>query len=132
MAKKPELFHVSGSDTIIGSGVKLRGNLVSEGDIAVDGRMVGNIKGGGNVAIGVNAHVTGDVSGTTVSVAGHLSGNIKALDAASIMSTGAVHGDIDATRLEIGMGGVFIGMSKMKAAEATEVLDRTELEETSR
>jgi cytoskeletal protein CcmA (bactofilin family) len=132
MAKKTELFHTSGSETVIGSGVKLRGNLSSEGDITVDGRMVGNIKSGGSVTIGVNAQVVGDVNGTSVTVGGHLNGSVKALDATTIVSTGAVHGDITTTRLEIAMGGVFIGTSKMKAAEATEIFDRTDLEETKR
>jgi cytoskeletal protein CcmA (bactofilin family) len=132
MAKKSDMFGVSGTDTIIGSGVKLRGNMSTETDITIDGRMVGNVKSGGHVTIGVNSQVTGDVSATSLTVAGRLDGNVKVLDATTIMATGHVYGDIDTTSLEIALGGIFIGVSKMKAASATEVADRTDLEESKR
>jgi cytoskeletal protein CcmA (bactofilin family) len=129
MAKKSDLFGTTGVDTVIGSGVRMRGNLTSEGDISIDGRLVGNVKSGGHLTIGVNAQVTGDVSATSVTVGGRLDGNIKAIDTTHILSTGHVYGDIDTGNLEIGLGGVFIGLSKMKPVEATEIADRTQIEE---
>ncbi len=124
MAKKTDAFAGSGGETIIGSTVKLKGNLNTDGDIAIDGRMVGNIKSGGNVVIGVNAHVAGDVSASSIVVGGRLDGHVKVQDTATVQSTGQVHGNIDCVRLEVALGGLFIGISRMKAVEAKELADR--------
>lgn len=127
MAKKTDVFNVSTTDTVIGSGVKLKGNVTSEGDIAIDGSLAGNIKSGGHVTIGVNGRIGGSIQAISLTVAGYVEGDVKANDSVSIMESGQVHGDIDTGRLEIGMGAVFIGTSKMKPVAAAEVADRTEV-----
>jgi cytoskeletal protein CcmA (bactofilin family) len=132
MAKKPDLFGVSGNDTVIGSSVKLKGNLSSENDITIDGRMAGNVKSGGHVTVGVNAHVTGNIDATSATIGGRVDGNVRVLDFTQILESGQVYGDIDTTRLEVGMGAVFIGASKMKAPSASEVADRESVEESAR
>ncbi|TAK88952.1 polymer-forming cytoskeletal protein [Patescibacteria group bacterium] len=121
MAKKNDMFGVSGTDTIIGSSVKLKGNLASETDITIDGTLTGNIKCGGHLTIGVNAHIVGNLSATSVAIAGQVDGNVIAVDSASVLETGQVHGDIACSRIEIAMGGVFVGVSKMKPLKATEI-----------
>jgi cytoskeletal protein CcmA (bactofilin family) len=132
MAKKPDMFGVSGTDTVIGSSVKLKGNLTSEGDISLDGRMAGNVKSGGHVTVGVNAHITGDVAAVSVAVAGRLDGNIKVVDETHIMESGQVYGDVDTGRIQIGLGGILLGAIKMKKPEATELLDRDSIGEGRR
>jgi cytoskeletal protein CcmA (bactofilin family) len=128
MAKKSEVFNVGGIDTAIGSSVKLRGNLETEGDVMLDGNLLGNIKSGGQVVIGVNGGIKGNIQAISVTTAGHVEGHIVAVDSVSITETGQVHGDISSGRLEVGMGAIFIGTSKMKPAEATEILDRTKVD----
>jgi cytoskeletal protein CcmA (bactofilin family) len=113
MAKKTDVFNVASIDTVIGPGVRLKGNLSSEGDIAIDGVLAGNLHSGGHVTVGVN---------------GQIQGNIKAEDSVNLMETGQLHGDIDTTQLEVGMGAIFIGTSKMKPAAATEISDSPETE----
>ena len=124
---KTDVFNVSSIDTIIGSGVKLKGNVSSDGDIAIDGALVGNIKSGGHVTIGVNGRISGSIHATSATIGGSVEGNIMASDAVSVMESGQVHGDIDTGRLEIAMGAVFIGTSKMKPIVAAEIADRTEV-----
>jgi cytoskeletal protein CcmA (bactofilin family) len=62
---------VAGADTVIGTGVTVTGDVSSESDIVIDGTLRGSVKAGGNVTIGVNAQVNGNVAGTNVTVAGH-------------------------------------------------------------
>ena len=128
MAKKADVFNVSNIDTVIGSGVKLKGNLASEGDVAVDGTLMGNISSGGHVTIGVNGKINGRIQAVSAQIAGHVEGNVTAADHTSIMSTGFVRGDITTGGLEVMMGGIFIGESKMKPAQATEIADVEETE----
>ncbi|HEX7259668.1 MAG TPA: polymer-forming cytoskeletal protein [Candidatus Saccharimonadia bacterium] len=131
MAKKREVFTVGGIDTAIGSSVKLRGNLETDGDVAIDGQLVGNIKSGGQLVVGINGQVKGNVEAVSVTSAGRIEGNIAAVDSVSLMESAQVRGDIASGRLEIAMGAIFIGISKMKPAEATELLDRTKVDSAS-
>lgn len=128
MARRQDLLGVSTADTVIGSSVKLKGNVASDGDIAIDGHLIGNVKSGGNVTIGVNARIAGDVIGINVMIAGRLEGSIKSTDNTSLLETAQVNGDITTGTLQVSLGAVFIGNNRMKAAEATEVLERTEVE----
>jgi cytoskeletal protein CcmA (bactofilin family) len=127
MAKKTDVFNVSTTDTVIGSGVKLKGNVSSEGDIAIDGVLAGNIKSGGHVTIGLNGRIGGSIQATSATIAGYVEGHITASDSVSVMESGQVHGDIDTGRLEIALGATFIGTSKMKPLIAAEVAERTEV-----
>lgn len=127
MAKKNEMFGAATGETVIGSSVKLKGNLNCEGDITIDGKMAGNIRSGGHVTLGVNAHVTGDISATSATVAGHLDGKLKAVDALSVLESGQINGDVSTGRLEVSLGGIIIGNLKMKPVEATEIEDRVDI-----
>jgi cytoskeletal protein CcmA (bactofilin family) len=126
MAKKTDVFNVSHVDTVISSGVRMKGNLSSDGDIAVDGALAGNIVSGGHVAIGVNGRIVGNIKGTTVQIAGRVDGSIVASDSLSLMESAQLRGDVDTGQLEVAMGAIFIGASKMKPAEASEITTPTE------
>jgi cytoskeletal protein CcmA (bactofilin family) len=105
---------VSGAETIIGTGVTVEGQLNSESDISIDGRLTGNISTLGDINIGVNAVIKADVSAANVTVAGELAGNISASAAVIIRETGQVQGDITSHGLSINPGGVFIGRNHMQ------------------
>jgi cytoskeletal protein CcmA (bactofilin family) len=111
---------VAGAETIIGAGVVVHGTLESESDVIIDGELDGSVKTGGNVTIGVNAHVKANVEGANVTVAGVLTGNVNATGEAVIRETGSVKGDIRAIGIAISSGGVFIGRSIMEAAPRLE------------
>jgi cytoskeletal protein CcmA (bactofilin family) len=105
---------VAGAETIIGTGVTVRGNLASESDITIDGLLTGDIKTQGDVTVGVNAQIEANIEATNVTVAGSLKGDVTASGEATIRETGQVKGDIRAAGLAIASGGIFIGRSIMK------------------
>jgi cytoskeletal protein CcmA (bactofilin family) len=110
-----DVLGVAGAETVIGTGVSVTGDLTSESDISVDGLLVGSITTSGDVTIGVNANVKGNIAGTNVTIAGTLKGNISATGEARIRETGNLHGDIKSTGLAVSSGGIFIGRSLMTA-----------------
>jgi cytoskeletal protein CcmA (bactofilin family) len=118
MARKSheDALGVAGAETVIGTGVVVVGNLSSESDITVDGTLDGAIKAGGNVVIGVNAVVKGNVEATNVAISGSLHGDVTASGEATIGETGHLKGNVRATSLAISSGAVFIGRSVMEAA----------------
>lgn len=117
MAKRRDFGDITGTETLIGAGVKLKGNLSSDGDISVDGSMTGNIKAGGNVTLGPNAIVQGDIACVNVRISGHLTGHITASGETSIASSGRVTGDIKTNDINIESGAIFLGSIEMTSHE---------------
>jgi cytoskeletal protein CcmA (bactofilin family) len=111
-----DAFGVAGADTVIGTGVEVHGNLSSESDIIVDGVLEGSIKAGGNVTLGVNAVVKGNIEATNITVSGQLHGNVVTTDDLTIRETGQLKGDIKVGGLTVMSGAIFIGRSVMQAA----------------
>ena len=120
MARRDDALGVSGAETIIGAGVKVVGNLDSEGDIHIDGTYTGDIQARGDVTLGINAKVKGNVTASNVTVAGSLKGNIVAEGEAALRDSGHINGDITCISLNIEHGGVFVGRSKMQATPTLE------------
>ncbi len=123
--KRDEMLGMSPAETIISAGVRIKGNLTSEGDVVIDGSLTGGIKATGNLTIGVNGVIRGDVSGANVKVAGHLDGNVNSEGETDIMETGQVKGNIKTASIQIQTGAIFIGTTTMPQTEAQTPDDRT-------
>ncbi|GEM_PF-2433562 len=123
MARKThdDAFGAAGAETMIGAGVTVHGNLVSESDVTIDGQLEGDVTATGDVTVGVSARVKGNVHGTNVTVLGHLKGNIVARGEASIRETGQVEGDITSAGIAINSGGIFVGRSKMQTIPSLDI-----------
>lgn len=111
---------VAGPGTIIGSSVMLTGVLKDAGDIAVHGRVEGEIISERAIIIGETAEIKGPVSGQIVTVAGVIRGSIDAGQKLEILPTGKVYGSISCRELTIRAGAIFIGKSIMPVEEETE------------
>ncbi|HSX48088.1 MAG TPA: polymer-forming cytoskeletal protein, partial [Candidatus Nanoarchaeia archaeon] len=121
MPKKDDLMRLSEAETVIGAGVRIRGTLISDGDVSIEGSLSGEIKTSSNLVLGVNATVKANVAGRNVRITGQLNGNIKATDETSISETGKVVGNINTSTLSIGTGAVFIGSVSMVEPVALEM-----------
>lgn len=101
------------AETIVGTSVKLKGNLKSDGDVIIDGIVTGEVKTKGSVKIGKNANIVANIKAKDVSIAGAVQGNVEATDRLEIAETGKILGDISANVLSIAPGAVFSGKSQM-------------------
>ena len=115
MAKSHHLVAMVGSDTTIGTGVEVEGSLNSAGDITVDGHVKGDVTAGGNVTIGVNGEVTGNLKGVNIMIAGHIKGNVVAEGETHLTETCKLIGDITTQLIAIDSGANFLGTIKMQA-----------------
>ena len=132
--KKDEIVTGGGAaETIVGTSVKLKGNLNSDGDITIDGSVNGEVKTKGSVNIGPNAQVIANVKAKRVVVSGTVQGNIEAHERLTLTETGRVYGDIVANVLSISPGAIFTGksnmMEKIKPADIEPVAEKAENEE---
>lgn len=130
--KREVIVSEGAAETIVGTSVKLKGNLKSDGDIIIDGVVTGEVRTKGSVKIGQNANIIASVKAKNISVAGAVQGNVEATDRLEISETGKVLGDISANILSISPGAVFSGKSQMVDAhkEEADVEPVAEIEET--
>jgi cytoskeletal protein CcmA (bactofilin family) len=101
---------------IIGSGTTIEGKLRTQGNIRVDGKMVGELHAAENVAVGLTGEIEGNINGRNVTVGGKIRGNIIAVDKLVFEGKAVVRGDIRAARLIIDEGAVFDGKISMSDA----------------
>jgi cytoskeletal protein CcmA (bactofilin family) len=99
--------------TIVGTGARLEGNVVSAGSLRIDGQIKGQINAEGDVALSPKSQVEADIRAQNVSVAGAFKGNIIVKGKAHLARGGRVDGNITSKTLVIEEGGLFHGQSIM-------------------
>jgi cytoskeletal protein CcmA (bactofilin family) len=100
-------------DTLIGAAASVKGDIVSEGNVRIDGCFNGSIDSKKEVLIGEGASITGNITGKAIIIYGKVKGNIKCDGILEIMSLGKLYGDIEVKCISIKEGAVFIGKSIM-------------------
>jgi cytoskeletal protein CcmA (bactofilin family) len=125
---EPEKEKVNGSGaTLIGAGTTVKGDMHSETDIRIDGRVEGNITGSSKIIVGANGHVEGNISGKQADVVGKVTGNIKVSDLLQLRGTSIVNGNIYAAKLQIEPTATFNGECHM-GANIVEMKEQNEVQ----
>jgi cytoskeletal protein CcmA (bactofilin family) len=105
----------SGEVTIVGTGARLEGNVVSAGNLRIDGQVKGQINADGDVVLSPQSQVEADIRSQNVSVAGRFKGNIAVKGKAHLARGGRIDGNITSKTLVVEEGGIFHGQSIMDA-----------------
>lgn len=103
----------SSSINLIGTGTIINGEVISNGDIRVDGTVVGSVSSKGKVVIGSTGNVEGEIVCQNADVSGKISGNISVAEILSLKATANLIGDIIASKLSIEPGANFMGSCSM-------------------
>ncbi len=96
--------------SLIGPDLTITGNLVSKGEVQVDGIVEGDIHGS-HVVIGETATITGGVIAEEVVIRGHVIGTVRS-KRVMLQATSQVDGDIYHQSLSIEQGALFEGKSR--------------------
>ena len=99
--------------TVIGKDAVVKGELTSENDMLIEGRVEGKIRGAHRVVIGESGNVQAQVQARVVSVRGEVHGDCEATKTVEITATGKVFGNISAEAIVVAEGATFRGSSKM-------------------
>jgi len=99
--------------SIVSSDLTVTGDLVSAGEIQIDGRVEGDIKCA-SLIIGISGGVTGEVSAQTVRIHGSVSGQVIA-KSVFLASTARMVGDITHESLAIEPGAFMEGHCRRMA-----------------
>jgi cytoskeletal protein CcmA (bactofilin family) len=102
----------------IGKSVFIKGELVSDEDLTIDGRIEGTIALGDHcLTVGVGAAIQADLTAHTLIISGAVTGNVTATERIEILETGSVDGDITTPRLAVRDGAVLRGRIDVEAPE---------------
>jgi len=113
-------------ETVIGHSIKIEGDLVSNGSIAVEGEVIGSIKTEQTLKIGAQAKVTAEVKAQSAIISGKVEGNIVVEDKLDLNESAEVTGDITAKIVSIAAGAVFNGKCTMNGGKKAS--DKTQAE----
>ena len=114
MARSEE---ISNNLNIIGSGTSIVGNIVSQGDVRVDGILEGNLTTQSKIVIGATGKIVGEIKCKDCEVSGSVRGKIKVENLLMLRATATVEGEIRTSKLAIELDAVFTGTCSMSTTE---------------
>lgn len=107
--------------SLIGTGTTITGDIVSNGDVRIDGVLKGNIRGTAKILIGQDGIVEGDIEGQQADIMGRVEGRIVVRELLNLRSNAVIKGDIRAGKLQIEPTVVFNGQCQMGEASIVEM-----------
>jgi cytoskeletal protein CcmA (bactofilin family) len=104
------------STSLIGAGTSMKGDITSNGDLRIDGTLVGNIHCSAKVVIGANGVVQGDIFGQLADIMGKVTGTIKVKELLLLKGGSVLNGNIQAAKLQVEPSATFNGECHMAEA----------------
>ena len=98
---------------LLGAGTTIKGDIESNGDIRIDGHLIGSLKSNGKVVIGQTGVMEGDLTCKQAEISGAVKGNINTDELTALKSTSKVEVDLTTKQLLIEVGAQFTGKCMM-------------------
>lgn len=96
--------------SIIGQDMVLKGDLVFNSKIQIDGRINGNLNGD-NLVLSATGKIEGDIEAKSITCYGQIDGNIK-VDSLFLKKSGVINGCVETADLSVESGGILTGEIK--------------------
>lgn len=100
----------------IGQGSTIKGDIITQGDLRIDGTLTGSINTKGRLVLGETGLVEGEVVCQNALIAGTLKAKIQVHELLSLKATANLVGDIITNKLAIEPGANFTGTCSMGAS----------------
>ena len=94
-------------------GTNIKGDIVSDSNIRIDGELIGNVTTTGKLVIGTTGKITGDIVCSNADIEGTVQGTIKVEGILLLKSTSKFYGEITTAKLGVENGAEFNGTCKM-------------------
>lgn len=121
--KAPEFAEASSSKTsVICAGVTINGEIKTDSEVIIDGKLIGNIISSSKVIIGSQGLVEGNITATEAVISGKVNGNIMVESLLSLKDKADVRGDITSAKLTMEPSITFNGRCTMKSS-STQVVE---------
>jgi len=103
---------------LIAKATEITGDIASDGDFRIDGKVDGNIKTSGRLIIGQDGVVTGTVDCANADVEGRISGKLTCSGTLSLKATAVIDGEVYLEKLAVEPGATFNASCSMKGVKA--------------
>lgn len=114
MAKNNEME--SPSINLIGAGTVIKGDIKSNGDVRIDGTLLGSLQSKGKVVVGTSGNIEGEILCQNADISGNIKAHITVAELLSLKATAKLAGDIITNKLAIEPGANFSGTCSMNNA----------------
>jgi cytoskeletal protein CcmA (bactofilin family) len=104
---------VGNQSSLIGKTLLIKGEVFSDDEILIEGKIQGKINVKNRVIIGTNGNVEADIEAREVVIKGKVTGNVKGGQRVEIVPAGVLKGNINSPRVVIADSGVFEGNIEM-------------------
>jgi cytoskeletal protein CcmA (bactofilin family) len=102
---------------LISSGTDINGDIISNGDIRVDGSVTGTLSTKGKVVIGPTGKIKGEIICKNSEISGTIEGRVTISQLLNLKSSCRIVGDIFTSKLSIEPGAKFSGNCKMNESD---------------
>lgn len=116
---------------IIGKNTSIEGDVISEGDFRIDGKVKGTIKTAGRLVIGKSGNVSGKVECNNADVEGKFSGELIVHSLLTLKATATISGDVIISKLSVEPGAEFNATCAMKGSVKELKNEQTAKEKTA-
>lgn len=104
---------LNNSSSLIIKGTTITGNLVSQGNIRIEGNFIGNLKSKSKIVLGQSSFVDGEILTQKAEIDGEVRGKIKISELLSLKPSAVINGDIITKNINVESGAVINGKCKM-------------------
>ena len=93
----------------LGQGTTINGDVSTEGDVRIDGKVIGNVTSKSKAVVGVTGVIEGDILCQNAYIDGRVNGNIEVTELLILSKTAHVIGNIKIKKLVVEEGAKFTG-----------------------
>ena len=105
---------------LIGKGTIIEGNIVTEGDLVIEGTVRGDVTTKTSLLVGPSCIIEGNILAQHAEVAGRVKGSVQALGLLVIKSSSMIDGDVLTKNLNVESGSTFNGRFTVGSVTSTE------------
>ncbi len=120
MSKK-SITTASPAFDLIGPGMEITGDIISNRDVRVEGTINGSVSSKGKLIISKTGKVKGEINCKNFDLSGKIEGRITVGELLSLKSSAIVEGEIISSKISIDEGAIFTGKCNMSVSESAKV-----------
>jgi len=117
-ARTAEIRAPESRASVLGPGLRFRGELSAQEDLIIQGTVEGSITHTQSLTVGTDGSMKGDIRAKVIVIDGKVEGDLYATESVSIRATAKVKGNVFAPRVGITEGALFQGQIDMQPTGA--------------
>ncbi|MGI9548088.1 MAG: bactofilin family protein [Flavobacteriaceae bacterium] len=108
------MSELGGQPNRIEKNTKIKGDIISEADLRIDGKLDGNVKTSGKVVIGKGGYIHGKVQCVNADIEGSFNGELNVSELLSLKASAVIEGTVSVNKLAVEPGATFNASCTMK------------------